>query len=278
MPASAELPGWAAAGPSEHYEREGLYGYINGGSEIFLQYDFRRVEAGRYKKINGETGPEVTVDLYQMGSVLDAYGIFSIRREGGEKTLDLGGIPNWLSESQASLASGVHYVNIIGFETKAEDLAAFARLIAKKLQAAGNKPIALAGTAGPWTALPRDGLLPDTIRFIKGKLAAQEESEILAPDFWKFAEGTLAASAKYGLDARKLIVVDFAAEPAGLAAGVKNVFREYLANLREEGGILSAKNSAGHIFLFGARGRRAALVFGRADEAAARALLAAALR
>ena len=277
-PAVLELPGWVSGGPPERYEREGLSGYINGGSEIFLQYDFRRVDVGRYKKGDGGAGQEVTVDLYRMGSPLDAFGIFSIRRPGGEKTLGLEGVPNWVSESQASLAAGVYYANIVGFGTQSEDMTAFARLLSKKLMAAGERPFALAGALGPWSAFPREGLLNDTLRFIKGKLAAQEESEILAPDFWKFAEGNVAASAKFGPDGRKLIVVDLAAEPSGIREDVKGVFKEYLADIQEEIGVLSAKNAVGHIFLFAAHGRRAVLIFGKKDEAAARALLASALR
>jgi hypothetical protein len=277
LPATSELPGWILGGPPESYEREGLYGYINGGSEIFLQYDFRRVDVGRYKKGDGGAGQEVTVDLYRMGSPLDAFGIFSIRRPGGEKTLDLEGVSNWVSESQASLAAGIYYVNIIGFGTQGEDMTAFARLLSKKLMAAGERPFALTGALGPWSVLPREGLLKDTVRFIKGKLAAQEESEILAPDFWKFAGGTVAASAKYAPDGRKLIVLDFAAEPSAIGDDVRSVFKEYLADIREDSGVLSAKNGLGHIFLFASRGRRAALVFGKNDEAAARVLLAAAL-
>lgn len=277
LPAAAELPGWISGGPPERYEREGLYRYINGGSEIFLQYDFRRVDVGRYKKGDGGAGQEVTVDLYRMDSPLDAFGIFSIRREGGEKTLGLEGVPHWVSESQASLAAGVYYVNIIGFGTQNEEMAVFARLLSKKLTAAGERPFALTGALGPWSAFPREGLLNDTLRIVKGKLAAQEESEILAPDFWNFAGGTVAASAKYGPDGRKIIVVDFAAEPDGIGGDVRSVFKEYLVDIREEGGVLSAKNAVGHVFLFASRGRRAALVFGKKDEAAARALLAAVL-
>jgi hypothetical protein len=115
-------------------------------------------------------------------------------------------------------------------------------------------------------------------RVIKGDLAAQDESEILAPDFWKFAWGTVAASAKYAPDGGKVIVVDFAAEPIGLEDHVRGVFQEYLANIREDRGILSAKNSLGYIFLFASHGRRAGLVFGKKNEAAARVLLAAALQ
>jgi hypothetical protein len=277
LPGAAELTGWVSGGPPEHYEREGLYGYINGGSGIFLQYDFRRVDVGRYKKGTAEGGAEVTVDLYRMGSALDAFGIFSIRRQGGEMKLDLEGVPNWVAESQASLASGVYYVNILGFGTQAEDLAGFARLLAKKLMAGGERPLALAGTPGPWSSFPRSGLFEDTLRFVKGTLAAQEESEILAPEFWKFAAGTVAASAKYGPDGRKLVVVEFGAEPAGLNADVRGVFEQYLSGLREGDGILSARNSLGNILLFAMRGRRAVLILGKKDEAAARVLLAAAL-
>jgi len=278
LPSPSELPGWASGGPFENYEREGLYGYINGGSEIFLQYDFRRVDVGRYKKGEGESVREVTVDLYRMGSPLDAYGIFSISRGGGEKAIDIGGIPNWISESQASLAAGSYYVNIIGFGTGEADITAFARLLSRKLAAAGATSLSLAANVGPWSALPPNGLLRNSVRFIRGNLAAQEESEILAPDFWKFAAGTVAASARYAPDGRKLIVLDFVAEPSELPDDVRGVFAEYLTDIQEETGVLSAKNSAGHIFLFAARGRRAALVFGKKDEAAARSSLEASLK
>ena len=277
LPAAGEISGWASGGPPESYEGEGLYGYINGGSEIFLQYGFKRVDVGRYKKESGGAGPEVTVDLYRMGSPLDAFGIFSVRRQGGEKTLDLGHVPNWISESQASLAAGVYFVNIIGFETQSEDIPAFARLLAKKLAAPGEKPCELDGAGRAWSVFPLKNLLPDTVRLIKGPLAAREESEFLAPDFWKFAAGTVAASAKYAPDGRKLIVVDFANAPSGLMTDVRKVFAEYLTDIREEGGMLSAKNGLGHVYLCAAQGRRACLVFGKKDAAAARILMAEAL-
>ncbi len=277
LPAAAEISGWISGGPPESYEREGLYGYINGGSEIFLQYDFKRADVGRYKKERGGAGREVTVDLYEMGSPLDAFGIFSVRRQGGEKALDLGGVPNWISESQASLASGVYFVNIIGFETQSEDMAAFARFLAKKIAAAGEKPCELDGAGNPWSAFPKKNLLADTIRFIKGPLAAREESEILAPDFWIFEAGTIAASAKYAPDGRKLIVVDFANAPSGLMTNVRKLFAESLTDIREEDGLLSAKNGLGHVYLCAAQGSRACLVFGKKDEAAARILMAEAL-
>ena len=273
LPTAAETGPWKPSAAPESYTRQGLYGYIDGGSEEFLQYGFERVDVGRYRKPGTGEGAEVTVDLYRMASDRDAFGIFSVRREGDERKLLLDGVPNWISETQASLASGPYYVNLIGFGTKEEDLASFARLLAGKLAAAGNHGFSLEGRPGPWARLPREGVLPDSIRYIKGPLAAQGESELLAPDFWKFGEGTEAASARYAPDGRKLVVIEMPAASPLLDGGVRGLFAEYLADVRSEAGILSAKNSRGHSFLFKAAGTHAALVFGRQDAAAAKTLL-----
>jgi hypothetical protein len=104
-------------------------------------------------------------------------------------------------------------------------------------------------------------------------LAAQGESEFLTPGFWKFAEGTEAASARYSPDGRKLVVIEMSSASPSLHDGVRGIFAEYLIDVKSEDGILSAKNSGGHVFLFKAAGRHAALAFGRQDAAAAKALL-----
>ncbi len=270
---SAETRPWRLAGAPEIYTRQGLYGYINGGSEEFLQYGFERVDVGRYRKPGAGEDAEITVDLYRMASDRDAFGIFSVRREGDEHKLPLADVPNWISETQASLASGPYYVNLIGFGTKEADLASFTRLLAGKLAAAGHRGFSLEGRPGPWARLPREGVLPDSVRYIRGPLAAQAESELLTPGFWKFAEGTEAASARYAPDGRKLVVIDLMSASPSLDEAARGVFSEYLTDVRFEGGILSAKNTRGHSFLFKAAGTRAALVFGRQDAAAARTLL-----
>lgn len=273
LPSAAEAGLWRPSGAPESYSREGLYGYINGGSEEFLQYGFERVDVGRYRTPGTGEEAEITVDLYRLDSDRDAFGIFSVRREGDEHKLPLGDVPNWVSETQASLAAGPYYVNLIGFGTKEADLASFARLLARKLSAAGHRGFSLEGRPGPWARLPREDVLPDSVRYIKGPLAAQGESELLTPGFWKFAEGTEAASARYAPDGRKLVVIDLASASPSLEEGVRGVFSEFLIDVRFEGGILSAKNTRGHPFLFKAAGTRAALVFGRQDAAAAKALL-----
>jgi hypothetical protein len=277
LPAPAWLAGWTASGPPEHFEREGLYGYINGGSEVFLQYGFRRVDVGRYRKGSGEALPEVTADIYLMGSDLEAFGIFSIRREGGDRTIDLGGIPNWVSGAQGSLAAGPYYINLVGFQTNDEDIAHFVGVLGENLRKAGHQGFAPASLPGPWTKLPSIAIRPDSVRVIRGPLAARDESELLASDLWDFAGETSAASARYGPDGRKLIVVESKGPTAGLLDGMRGLFAEYLKAVKVEDGVLSGMNELGHMFLFATKGRMAALVLGRADATAARVLLDAAL-
>ena len=276
LPPGSGVPGWTADGPPESYDRGGLYGYIDGGSEAFLQYGFERVDVGRFRK-TGVGGPaELTIDVYRMATDLDAFGIFSTRRDGGEKSLALGDIPGWAMETQASLAAGPYYVNIVGFGTAEDDLTLFARLMARTLGAAGCRGVAWRDRPGPLARLPRPDILPDSVRLIRGPLAAQAESELLTAPSWMFEAGATAASARYAPDGRKLVVIDLPADAPRLMDDMARAFSDHLVGVARDGAILAARNARGFPFLFSVRGKRAALVVGRADETAARALLAAA--
>src|SRR3989304_4594407 len=76
-----DLNGWQAltqTGPDKTYDRTTLYDYIDGAAEPYLTFQFRQVVARRYEK---EGQPSIVVDLFDMGSSKDAYGLFSFHRE-----------------------------------------------------------------------------------------------------------------------------------------------------------------------------------------------------
>lgn len=58
------------------YEGKGLYGYIDGGAELYLEYGFRKLVVQEIVLTNHR----MTVEIYQMESPLSAFGIFSISR------------------------------------------------------------------------------------------------------------------------------------------------------------------------------------------------------
>jgi hypothetical protein len=136
------------------------------------------------------------------------------------------------------------------------------------------------------TWLPRDNMVTGSGRYIKGPLAAQNESPFLEGSFWGFGAGdrqgtTEAYSAKYGgaPAVSKLVIVKFENAPAAgtLDDHVLTAFKEYLVDVRINGGSVEGKNQAGRWFLFKATGAVAALVLSEPDRKAAQARLDAAL-
>jgi hypothetical protein len=264
---------WTAAGPPERYEKEGLYGYIDGGAELFLQYGFLSLDIGRFKLNSSGSQKEVTLEVYRMDSSLDAFGIFSIRRDGGEKVSKAVGTPNWYSKTQAGLVKDDFFINIVGLGTTEEDLEQWAAWIERRIEGptADSKFVPLG-----W--LPAESLISGTERYIKGELAAREETDFFGRDFWGFAGKTEAASAKYDAPGIKLIVLDFKFDPKGLAGQVKPLFEEYLKDVSLEDEILIGKNSAGYYFLFRLEGRKGFLVQGRTGLREAADILRRALK
>ena len=57
---------------------------MNGGAELYLAYDFQKLAVQRY--LSGSEDPakknSITVEIYQMRSSSDAYGLFSFDQEG----------------------------------------------------------------------------------------------------------------------------------------------------------------------------------------------------
>ncbi|MBN1448952.1 MAG: hypothetical protein JXA28_13565 [Bacteroidetes bacterium] len=68
-----DLPGWDISTP-DFYSAKQLYGYINGGAELYLEYGFRQVTAQRCTK----ESHELQVDIYEMTSPEAAFGMYSI--------------------------------------------------------------------------------------------------------------------------------------------------------------------------------------------------------
>ena len=76
-----EINGWVKFGQDEMYDRETLYDYMNGGAEVYLAFDFQKVFVRKY---SGPDDNDITLDIYDMGSSSEAYGIFSCDREDEE--------------------------------------------------------------------------------------------------------------------------------------------------------------------------------------------------
>jgi len=74
-----EFDGWRADGRWRYYDRKTLFQHIDGGAELYLAYRFKGAIVRRYLK--GKE-MEIALDIYDMGTPDDAFGVFSVERLG----------------------------------------------------------------------------------------------------------------------------------------------------------------------------------------------------
>jgi peptidoglycan/xylan/chitin deacetylase (PgdA/CDA1 family) len=281
------IPGWERTGPPEHFNKDALYGYIDGGAEIVLEYGFRDLSVFKFKptKVSGGT-KEVALEIYRMASGDAAFGFYSSKLEGDEKGWPGITPDNWVGQGQANLVKGEYLVNILALECSDREIGEFAAALEPKIPGGGT-----ARPAG-MDRLPRAGMVAGSGRYIKGPLAAQNESPFLDGAFWGFGvqEGpgtgearntSEAFSAKYGAypAISKLVVIKLGrgVTTGSLAEGVLGLFKQYLKDVRVQGGLLEGRNEAGRWFLFESAGTVAVLVLGDPDREAAQARIDQAL-
>lgn len=87
----SEIHGWKAHGKAKIYDRETIYDYMDGAGEIYLTYEFKRLIVKRYTRASG---PEIIVEIFDMGSPEDAFGYLAMARGEKLKVQVLGKIQN----------------------------------------------------------------------------------------------------------------------------------------------------------------------------------------
>ncbi len=277
------IPGWTRTGDFETYTKDGLYGYIDGGAEIVFQYGFRELAVFKFKPAGAtpqSARKELVLEIFRMDASEAAFGIYSTKLEGEEESWPGIRSDNWVSAGQGGLVKGDYMINILAPECTGREIGEFAAALEPKIPGSGTaRPRGMA-----W--LPRDGMVAGSGRYIKGPLAAQNESPFLEGSFWGFGAGeeqvaAEAYSAKYGVApaVSKLVIVKLGKPLAenSFEESVLAVFKDYLKDVRREGETLEGRNEAGRWFLFGHKGLFAALVLSEPDRDAARNRLDAAL-
>lgn len=109
LPASC-APGWVMDGKVATYTPETLYTYINGEAELYLPYGFRRAATAIYVK-PGHKDEGIVVNVFEMGSLLDAFGIYAHFRSPTMEHVKTGA-EGFLDESQLMFYQDRYFVQI----------------------------------------------------------------------------------------------------------------------------------------------------------------------
>lgn len=130
---SRDLPEWTIGDP-DFYNAKQLYGYINGGAELYLEYGFRNVTAQRCTKADHE----LQVDVYEMISDEAAFGMFSVLRGTCTGTLP-GSTWSCVRPEQILFARDRYLVSVVPYDRHRETRDAAMRVAKALLARAGKK-------------------------------------------------------------------------------------------------------------------------------------------
>jgi hypothetical protein len=200
LPASGAVAGWERFGEVETYTPDDLFDYMDGQAELFFVYRFEKLAVQEYQR--GEEGP-IIIEVYQVASPADAYGLFSFYATGQPMDLGAGGAvePGRL----ISFWQGRFYSRVFAYgEVGQESLSALARQVAAGMPEEGALPELV-------TRLPQENLVPGSARFFHQKLSLDNLLWLGEENILNLSEQTDAVLAAYTYDDTKaqLLVVEY---------------------------------------------------------------------
>jgi len=89
LPGERYQSDWVLDGEVETYDPANLFEYINGEAELFRDYDFVQMVTAYYIQ-SEQTSLAFSIDIFDMGSPLNAFGIYSMYRRPGLQFQELG--------------------------------------------------------------------------------------------------------------------------------------------------------------------------------------------
>ena len=178
---------WNRVEPPETYSPKTLSNYIDGGAELYLSYNFKGSLAVKYEDASEN---EIAVDVFDMGSSTDAFGVFAHTRETIAKDFGQG------SEYASGLLTfwkGRFYVSVLAYpETPASKNAVtvLGRAIEGAIKEEGPLPPILA-------LLPQENLQPETVRYFHHYIWLNSFAFVSNENVLNIGADTPAALAKY---------------------------------------------------------------------------------
>jgi len=85
--------GWEYKKDLASYDSKNLFELIDGEAELYFPYGFKRALSLSYVSTTNPTASiaaSIAVEVYEMGSVLDAFGVYSNYRDTGSKLINIG--------------------------------------------------------------------------------------------------------------------------------------------------------------------------------------------
>lgn len=161
MPLESLIPkkdipaGWALIQGPQTYNKKTLFGHINGQAELFLKYGFQKSVFAIYQSKKSRED-QIEVDIYDMGNVVQAFGIFS--RFRNEDRPGGFGLDSFLDDHSSFFYKGKYFVMFYATESNPDILRQFSTLISLKMLDPSLPPKEI-------SYFPKNGLKPGSIQY-----------------------------------------------------------------------------------------------------------------
>jgi hypothetical protein len=162
LPDSSELTGWKMDGEPYQYSANNLYDYINGAADFFIGYGFVSLIGASYSS-EFATEDSITVDIYDLGEKLNAFGVFQARRNPELPSLEIGAA-SFGDDDYACFYKDRYYVEIyplIKHENRKDQHLVMARKVEERIPGDTGPP-------GELSYFPEAGRNPGSEKYIKG--------------------------------------------------------------------------------------------------------------
>jgi hypothetical protein len=159
--AAADFPqikGWSPATEVQTYTTDTLWEYINGAAEVFVQYGFRELET---RELSAD-GVTVAVGIYDMGTPLNAFGIYRTEAPTDTPPEAVGGEAVVSPPYQALMAKDRYYVKVDVYDGELDAASGKALLaaIARALPGSDDLPAEV-------RSLPTEGMIAGSVRYTR---------------------------------------------------------------------------------------------------------------
>lgn len=150
LPAPACIEDWPMDGKVTLFDKDTLFDHINGESELYFPYGFEVLAFARYVNRNNPQAA-FDADIYKMGSLLDAFGMYANYRRKDDMDVNVGA-EGTASSSQLLFYQDRYFVRLqsSGTTNPGSDIfLACARAISQKLPQNTGRPKELEAFIAP---------------------------------------------------------------------------------------------------------------------------------
>jgi len=224
---------WSSETEDRVYTPQTIFDYINGGAEVYKAYNMRHCLSRRYTT---PKGPAIVLDVFDMGSSEDAYGVFTHDSEG--QVVDLGQDgrlrPGWLNFWKDRF-----FVSVYAEEETAGTI--------KAVQALGKQIDALIAGQGArpkiLKMLPGQGLKDESIRYLHHPMILNYHYYIADQNILHLSPDTDAVLASYRRDLQNALVLLVLYPETDAAAGAHADFLKHYLPDADPNGMAKLENN-----------------------------------